>query len=135
MTKMWLSLIEKSEALQAIYRDKIPSLDDVTLHEIKIAPGEDTVITIKIDITTLPRELPKKWQANEVNTVQLTFDLIKARIEKFDLDSPVSTVTRVTILDDRDSKRMTLASSSDAVVLVICSSWIYLQSVSAYRNA
>lgn len=97
-------------------------------------PGEDTIITIKVGITTLPRELPKEWQANEINTVQLTFDLIKARIEKFDLDSPVSMVTRISILEDRGSKRMTLASSSDAEVLVIRSSWIYLQSVSAYRN-
>ncbi|KAA6440376.1 hypothetical protein FEM33_07175 [Dyadobacter flavalbus] len=127
--------MKKSEALQAIYRDKIPPLDDVTLHEIKILPGEDTIITIKIDITTLPRELPKKWQANEITTVQLTFDLIRARIEKFDLDSPVSTVNRVSILEDSGSKIMTLASSSDAQVLVIRSSWIYLQSVSAYQNA
>jgi hypothetical protein len=132
---MWLSLIERSEALQAIYCDSIPSLEDVTLHEIKIIPGEDTIITIKVDITTLPRELPKKWQANEINTVQLIFDLIQTHIEKFDLDSPVSRISRISILEDRGSKRMTLASSSDDEVLVIRSSWIYLQSVSAYRNA
>ncbi|MDR6803125.1 hypothetical protein J2Y45_000395 [Dyadobacter sp. BE34] len=132
---MWLSLIEKSEAIRAIYRDSIPPLENVTLHEIKITVGEDTIITIKIDITTLPGELPKKWQANEINTVQLTFDLIKARIEKFDLNSPVSMVTRICILEDSGSKRMTLTSSSNAEVLVIRSSWIYLQSISAYRNA
>lgn len=132
---MWLSLIEKSEAIRAIYRDNIPPLEDVTLHEIKIIPGEETIITIKIDITTLPKELPEKWQAAEINTVQLTFCLTQTRIEKFDLDSPVSRVTRIRILEDSGSKIMTLGSSADAEVLVIRSSWIHLQSISAYQNA
>lgn len=132
---MWLSLIEKSDAIQAIYRDKIPPLEDVTLREIKIIPGEDTIITIKIDITTLPRELPKKWQVAEINTVQLTFDLINAQIETFDLNSQVSSVTRISVLEDTGSKRMILADSSETEVLIIRSSWIYLQSVKAYRNA
>lgn len=131
---MWLSLIEKREPLLALYQDEVPDLENLFLHEIKITTGQDLIINIRFDLRKLPKEIPKKWLDRNVNTVQITLDLVQAKIEKIDLEKAISSVDNIIIEQINDYKRLILRDPSKEVVLTIRSHWIYLSSLSGYQN-
>ncbi|WP_221391969.1 Imm50 family immunity protein [Dyadobacter sp. NIV53] len=131
---MWLSLIEKREALLAIYQDEVPDLENLFLHEIKITTGKDLIINIRFDLGEFPKKIPKKWLDRNINTVQITLDLIQAKIEEIDLEKAISSVDSIIIEQISDYKRITLRDASKAEVLTIRSTWIYLSSLNGYQN-
>ncbi|GAB2767956.1 hypothetical protein GCM10027275_08040 [Rhabdobacter roseus] len=131
---MWVSLIERRESLLALYQDEVPGLENLFLHEIKITTGQDLIINIRFDLRKLPKKIPKKWLDRSVNTVQITLDLVQAKIEKIDLEKSISSVDNIIIEQINDYKRLILRDASKAEVLTLRSTWIYLSSFSGYQN-
>lgn len=131
---MWLSLIERSETLLAVYKDDVPTLENIALHEIKILTGEDVIVKVNLELSKLPNDMPKKWVLNKVNSVQICLDLIHAEIEAFELGTAVATVSNVEIQDVQGGRRVAFMNASKKEVLVINATWIYLTSMNGYHS-
>lgn len=131
---MWIDSIEKNKSLLELYKGDVPDAENIILREVKITTGEDLCINIRFDLKDLPKAIPQKWLMNQVNAVQLTLDLIQAKIEYLHSDNLKAGSYSLTIEQLDDYKRLTLINTTKGKSLVIKASWIYLNSLLGYRE-
>ena len=131
---MWISSIEKTEGLRAIYQENVPDLENLLLHEIKIITGRDLTINVRFDLKELPGEMPKKWLDKKVNTVQITLALVQAKIEAMDFSRSISSIENIIIEQVNSYKKIIFLDASKSEILTIRSTWIYLSSLVGYQN-
>lgn len=131
---MWLSLIERSERLRAVYKDNIPDLENLILQEIRILTGEDIIVKVNFELSKLPKDMPKKWIIDKVNSVQVSLDLIQAKIEAIEVGTAVATTSNIEIQSVQGGRRVVFKNGSKKEVLVIKATWIYLASMSGHHS-
>jgi hypothetical protein len=132
---MWISSVEKAEALISVYQENMPNLENLLLHEIKIIAGQDLIINIRFDLKELPEKMPKKWLDKKVNTVQVTLDLVQAKIEAMDFSKSISSIENIIIEQFNGYKQVIFLDASKSEILAIRSTWIYLSSLVGYQNS
>jgi hypothetical protein len=129
---MWPLLTENPKAIKAIYREKVPLLQDIYLQELKIVNGEDIQCYLKFDTKELPEEIPSKWIERSVDTVQIELLLIKTDILFVECTSKVS-AGNLQIEQVEDSKRLSLINNGKPV-FILTAKWLNIQSVTGYST-
>jgi hypothetical protein len=129
---MWIKLIENQEIIKAIYGEQIPSLDKVSLIEVRIVYGEDIQCYLRFDLKILPLKMPEKWTQNNVNTVQLDMALMSSDIVSF-ATSGGNLIGSIEIVSDNNSKIISFVVEGENI-FVIKSKWIHLRTVTGYLN-
>ncbi|HRK82196.1 MAG TPA: Imm50 family immunity protein [Saprospiraceae bacterium] len=132
---MWLANIENSEAIKAIYRNKIPSINQVLLRDICISTGEDLALILVFDIEDLPDDMPSKWKTGNVNTIQIDLNCIGVEIKYLGLNNKNYRNLSIDIsLLENDSKRIIGTDNSGICVFEIEAIWIYLKTITGYND-
>lgn len=132
---MWLVNIENGEAIKGIYKNKIPSVNKVFLKDICISTGEDLVLILVFDIEDLPDDMPSKWKAENVNTIQIVLNFIGVEIKHIGLNNKNYGNLSLNIsLLENDSKRIIGTDNSGISIFEIEAMWIYLKTITGYNN-
>jgi hypothetical protein len=79
----WLDLIDRNEALKAVFGTTVPHLDSVRLHEVTLHQDGPTIV-LRFDLSEFPKDAPMKWLKAGHNTVQVRLvldDVCQTRIE------------------------------------------------------
>lgn len=121
---MWTALIEKKERLKAIYRDKIPSLQNIELSKIVITNGGDLDCDLNFITTDIPSVMPTKWQQQGCNSVAIGFKLISVEILTLST-SGNDIFGHLTISKELDSIVVSFVSNTREMFKMKCK-WIYL---------
>ncbi|GAB3162597.1 Imm50 family immunity protein [Telluribacter humicola] len=131
---MWLSHLERSAPLFALYRDNIPSFINVLLHEVKVLTGKDLIVSLRFDLYELPEPMPDKWAYRNVNAVQVIIDLVQAEIEKFNLGTYNYNSANIMVNQTEDRKMLIVTDDLGEDILVLKTSWLYLNSIGGYTR-
>lgn len=67
---MWIELVKGRDSLRAIFGDRQPSVDHVTMHEVTLH-RDGPIATFRFDLAEFPDVPPPKWLASGDNTVQV----------------------------------------------------------------
>lgn len=129
---MWHLLTENPKTIQSIYGEKIPSLQDINLREVKIINGEDVQCYLKFDTKELPKEKPLKWVERNVNTVQIELLLVKTEILFFEIIAKFL-IGDMQIELIEDYKKVSLISKGK-VLFTLKAKWLNIQSVTGYAT-
>ena len=129
---MWLTLVEDTQSIRAIYGDQTPELRKINLHEIKIVNGLEINCNLRFDLNKLPENLPEKWVAKGVNTVQLDISLVTSDIIFFKT-SGGDIIGNIDIVSIENGKSVTF-SSIEKEVFTIHTKWIYIRSITGYTK-
>jgi hypothetical protein len=129
---MWTLLIENSKAVRAIYGDQVPSLQDISFHEINFINGVDMVCNLRFDVKELPYKLPLKWTQKGVDTVQIHLQLVAAEIMFFEYSGSRLQGNLEVMSEDGDKKvEFTIFNRK---VFTLKSKWIYVSAIIGYAK-
>ena len=131
---MWATLVENSGTIRSIFKEHSPNLENIILHEFKIIMGSDLVVSIRFDLAEIPAELPEKWMIKEVNTIQISLDFNQVEIEYFDLKKDDYNSGKIIIEEEGSIKKIIYRNINNRLVFTIKSKWIYVQSITGYKN-
>ena len=96
--------------------------------------GSDLVVSIRFDLAEIPSELPEKWMIKEVNTIQISLDFNQVEIEYFDLKKDDYNSGKIIIEEEGSIKKIIYRNINNRLVFTIKSKWIYVQSITGYKN-
>jgi hypothetical protein len=74
----WVDLLLDSRAIRSIFGDLVPTLDLVALHEVRL-DRQAASLFLRFDLAEYPAVPPKKWVAQEANTVQVEIQFFEVR--------------------------------------------------------
>lgn len=124
---MWTDFLEDSKSISAIYKGATPSLNGVSIREVRYHLSRGSV-EVTLDLSTYPEMPPKKWINGKFNTVQVVLELWN--VKKLSLNE----LSQDTPADIR-------VESATEGVLVSSDNWfscecelIDIKAVSAYMN-
>lgn len=130
---MNIHLVENSHSIQAIYRDRIPSFENVFLVKCVILPGADTEVILTIDTKELPVNMPEKWVKREVNIVQIELEIIVDKILEFDVGNSNEYTLEIESVKN-NHRRIYLREKKNNKTICIEASWIYLKNITGYTQ-
>lgn len=70
----WMDVLLDNRALRAVFGEVDPSVDDVDIHEVRLERDGGSLF-LRLDLAEFPAVPPKKWVAQEANTVQIELEL------------------------------------------------------------
>lgn len=131
---MW-SIIDGKEKVEKLYNGILPKLESIYIHEITIITGEDIELDIRFDIKDIPKEMPSKWMARKVNTVQFVFGFLCVKFIEFNINEDfkkgyILKCEKIAI----DKNKITIINSEGKVKLSFWSKWNYIKSLSGYQQ-
>jgi len=130
---MNINLIEHIDGLRILYGGDFPKFNIFELVEFSVYPGADLHVQIKLETKELPLALPKKWKAQEVNSLLMVFDLGAAEFIDFGLNQKMPKLVEVQVEDFEKYKILSVQKEGE-VVFAIKSNWIQLNSFSGYSS-
>lgn len=131
---MWKE-IDNTEAVRALYKDKMPSFFDVNIVECTIITGEDIEIHLKFDTDEMPNNLPQKWTDRKVNTVQFIIGCLCVEFVHLDLNNGVHHNMRLSIGKEVNEKKyVRIFNNQGEIKMSLFSRWIYIRSISGYHR-
>jgi hypothetical protein len=77
---MWIEHILHPQIVRSIFKDEIPSLNQIWLHRMSLEFGSDPTCSLGFDLNQFPNPAPAKWLQREFNTVQISLRLINANL-------------------------------------------------------
>ncbi len=92
----WIELVFHSEKIRANYKDNIPNLVDINWAALSFSPdfreyknylSPNIEAQMILRLNQLPAILPKKWDINKVDALDITFSLVDVHINYFNLSS------------------------------------------------
>jgi len=131
---MWLELVENKEPVQAIYKEKIPSLEGVKFIELIVTTGVDIDVDVKLELFILPEKMPEKWKLKNVNAVQLVLGLSSAGIDRFTFQNGVHRMGNLVVTEENNLKDVKFISNLGVEVFSISAKWIYIRSLFGYQK-
>lgn len=131
---MW-SIIDGKEKVEKLYNGILPGLESIYIHEFTIITGEDIELDIRFDIKVMPKDMPSKWIARKINTVQFVFGFLSVKFIDFNIDDDFKTgcvlkCEKIAI----DKNKITITSREGQVKLSFLSKWNYIKSMSGYQQ-
>jgi hypothetical protein len=127
----WIDMLDDPRSVRAIYGEEYPSLDRVVLHEIR-AHRDGPRVTLVVDLPDFPEMPPKKWVAQQFNTVQIELTVSGVSyltIENMDKDSIVD----VELVKVGDEIRVATSPQSSSRIH-IRGRWLSVNAISAYLD-
>ncbi|MGW0177288.1 Imm50 family immunity protein [Rhodococcus sp. NPDC003322] len=126
----WVDLLLDNRSIRAIFGDVDPSLDSVDLHEVRLDRQGGSLI-LNLDLADYPAVPPKKWVAQEANTVQIELEL-----------SPVHSVTiegwgtemGTHIEIARNAEGRIELTCRDVPRIKVTAEWLSLRKIGAYQS-
>lgn len=127
----WVDLLLDSRGIRAVFGDLDPALDSVDLHEVRLDRQGGSLL-LSLDLADYPAVPPRKWVAQEANTVRVELEL-----------SPILAVTiagwgtelgaHLEIV--RNAEGQIELTCRDVPRMSVTAEWLTLRKVAAYRNA
>lgn len=71
----WFELLVNSQSIKSIYGDETPSLKNVDVHSL-LLHRDGPKLSMKFNLNEYPSSPPKKWNAQEFNTVQIVLSFL-----------------------------------------------------------
>lgn len=132
---MWVSNIENQETIKAIYKNRLPKINDVNIQDLVITAGDDMDLNLRFDIDDLPDDMPLKWKALEVNTIQLNLSLVNCEIKHLGLNGENYKHLSLDIYEiENGVKKIIGTENSGKCVFEFEAKWIYVNTVSGYQR-
>lgn len=126
----WVDALSDAGPIKGVYRQEVPSLAGVVLHEICLH-RDGPRITLRFDLPSFPADPPKKWVDQGFGIAQIELMLIG--IEKLSLQGWSNQVTAdVSIVYEGERIRARLSSAE--VNADITAESALVSSISAYRE-
>ncbi|WP_196814645.1 Imm50 family immunity protein [Nocardia sp. BMG111209] len=128
----WIELLTDARAVQAIYRDNPPSLENLILHELCLHRDGPRVV-IKADLADFPDNPPKKWRDRGFDTVRVELLLdgvTRAEISGISINSQIS----LRLTREKGQIHATVGPGS-TTTLDIWSDLLTLNLISAYHTS
>ncbi|MEE1885598.1 Imm50 family immunity protein [Pedobacter flavus] len=131
---MWLTLVNNNIAVSSIYKEIIPSLKGIFIHEFNFITGPVFSILLKFDLSELPIDIPAEWNETDYNTVQLQMEFYEIKLDTFDLNPSNYKNGHLLIENLFDHKLITYIDSAGSLVFRFTCSEIFVKSLSGYLN-
>ena len=132
---MWLSKIENVNTVKAIYKEKEPSLNNITLHKVTILPEKCLDLKLVFDIEDMPDNLPLKWKIRKANAVEFQFDFSEVSIKHISITNNSHTDVKLIINKlDEETKQVIGFDKLGNCIFDFNANWIYIQYISGYYN-
>ena len=128
----WLDLIDRAEALRAVFGRMVPQLDAVRLHEVTLHQDGPTIF-FRFDLSEFPETPPPKWQKAAHNTVQVRLALDDV-LETTVLGWTRNNVGRLSIEPYLPAGLKVEFVTSEVKVLVV-SKFVRVDRIDAYRDS
>jgi hypothetical protein len=128
----WLDLVDRAEAIRAVFMEAEPSLDAVRLHEVVFHQDGPTV-TLRFDLAEFPAIPPPKWLKAKHNTVQmkLALDVVsEVKLEGWTRNN----VGKIE-LRPRWPKGFVVEFGSNSSKLMVICDFVRIDSISAYCDS
>lgn len=123
----WTECLGNSLPITSIY-PKIPSLNNVRLHEVRLHQDGPTV-SLRFDLDSYPDNPPAKWVVGGYNRAQLTLMLIgvfSLQIQGWELDN----IGHIALVRSNEVVRLEFAGGTTQIV---CSSqFVEVEKISGY---
>lgn len=119
-----------SRAIEAIYGDELPTLENIEINEIKFIPLESTNIIFSLDLNSFPQKPPTKWCKH--NTVQIFLEALDVKNLKMYMTQKPSLHSTIKIVKILNSLHIHLVN--EKVDLSFEADFLALQKISAYTN-
>ena len=127
---MWLNNIENKEKLSAIFKEDIPSLNDVIVKELKLHYN-GPLIEMRIELKDYPINPPKKWIINKYNKVDLVFQLIEV---KFISITKWNNINLCDLCMSKENDELIIVSNGDCVFKLVAN-WIRIETISPFQSS
>lgn len=132
---MWILAIENPGRVKGVFKQKIPSLKDIKIHDLSIIIGEDMELILKFDINEMPEEIPPKWHLEKVNSIQFIFNFIGVSFTQMNINRKISNNTTLDIKSCHDgNKQIRIYDNEGDVIMSFLTKWIYVQNITGYHN-
>ena len=125
-----IDVFDNSAVIRGIYKEQIPSLNNVEIHEINIVNGEDLICNIRFDLSEYPSEPPLKWKQAEYNTSQISLKLIGSQITAIDLKRRINKGNLV--LESEDGEKVLKFIQDSGPNIIIKCKWVYIDGITGY---
>ena len=132
---MWLSKIENVNTVKAIYKEKEPSLNNITLDELSISFEKDLRIILRFDIEDMPDEVPNQWKIEEVNTIQFTLSCVDVSIKHLSITDKNYKEVKL-ILNELENKTKQVIGFDNLgnCIFDFNANWIFIKELSPFCN-
>lgn len=131
----WLDAITDARSVQAIFKDKVPTLDRLILHEVRLH-RDGPKLTLEFDLPEYPSTPPAKWVAQNSNTVRI--QLMLEGIESISIRNiSTESIIDLNLSLDRGSRGLVHAWTSDesSTIIDAIAQWAIVTKISAYQDA
>lgn len=126
------SLFEDAKCISAIYKEKMPDLQNIEIIKIEIIPGDSADLIITLDVSELPLLIPTKWLLQRINTVQIEVIFLDVNFFKFNLTNGLKCSF---ILTKKQDKLFAIFKNKiDDKEISFEAKWVYAKRISAYEK-
>lgn len=128
----WFELLVNSQSIKSIYGDETPSLKNVDVHSL-LLHRDGPKLSMKFNLNEYPSSPPKKWNAQEFNTVQIVLSFLD--LKSVEMSGWVDTIYSVDINISFENGRVILKVVDGDFKLAAESIFLDLESITAYTKS
>ncbi|MEE3664805.1 Imm50 family immunity protein [Brenneria sp. g21c3] len=126
---MWLDLLIDKNKISSIFKNDVPSLCQVDLHDI-VFHRDGPKITLRFNFQHYPSDPPKKWLMQGFNTVQV--QLTALDVKEVRLSGWEKTNYLLDINIEKENGLIILSAQDDIFCLYVKAVFLDISSISAY---
>ena len=130
---MWTEHILNPQIVRSIFKEEIPSLNQIWLHRMSLEFGSDPTCNLGFDLNQFPNPAPAKWLQREFNTVQLNLRLINANLTMSIQGGAMTGNLKINFINKQFE--IEFKNTDGRVCFDGTAQWIDVVSISAYQNA
>ncbi len=128
----WLDLVDRAQALQAIFGPAVPALEGVSLHEVGLH-RDGPSLTLRFDLAAYPDPAPPKWRAAAHNTVQVR--LVLAGVTAVEVDGFATTLQGDLTLVRAPDGQVVVSFAAEGCAIRCTARFPRIDAVTAYTDA
>gem|GEM_PF-1868036 len=129
-SNMDYSLFEDAKCISAIYKEKMPDLQNIEIIKIEMIPGDNADLIVTLDVSELPQQIPTKWLLQKINTVQIEVIFLGVKFFKFDLTN--GSKCSFTLTKKLDRLFAVFRNKIDNKEICFEAKWVHANKISAY---
>jgi hypothetical protein len=126
----WGDLLVNPRAIEAIFGDQLPGLDNLELHEV-VVHRDGPSVRVRFDIEEFPSDPPEKWRKAKHNRVQM--EIVCVGVSDLSIQG-LATNMMVSLSVEGESPNLGIQLTGPATTIEFSAMFVDLSRISAYHD-